>query len=156
MTVVRYGYTRVLKSRVRVCQVLKKVGFGRVISGSGIPGLITTTQQHVLQLSFSFLVQQNGQTLQYPFYFTFLMAIVPLKQNFTPQIFIFALQIRGQKFRDHHQTFEVKKKLIVCFCCFHFSKLRGSLCSRSKFNPKNKYLFVNKTYHIEVGLRGKS
>ena len=35
------GYTRILECRVLVCRVLKKVGFGRVISGSGIPGLIT-------------------------------------------------------------------------------------------------------------------
>ena len=38
-----FGYTRILECRVRVCRVLKKVGFGRVILGLGIPGLITTS-----------------------------------------------------------------------------------------------------------------
>ena len=36
-----FGYTRIFKCRVRVSQVLKKVGFGRVISGLDIPGPIT-------------------------------------------------------------------------------------------------------------------
>ena len=36
-----FEYTRILGCRVRVCRVLKKVGFRREISGSGIPGLIT-------------------------------------------------------------------------------------------------------------------
>ena len=38
-----FGYTQILECRVRVCRVLKKVGFGRVISGSGISGLITNS-----------------------------------------------------------------------------------------------------------------
>ena len=37
----RYGNSRTLKSRVRFCRVLKKLGFGREFSGSGIPGPIT-------------------------------------------------------------------------------------------------------------------
>ena len=37
-----YGNFRNLKSRVRVCRVLKKLGFGREFSGSGIPGPITS------------------------------------------------------------------------------------------------------------------
>ena len=40
-------YTRILECRVRVCRVLKKVGFGRVISGSGIPGLITSVNSQL-------------------------------------------------------------------------------------------------------------
>ena len=35
------GYTGILECRVQVCQVLKKVGFGWVISGLAIPGPIT-------------------------------------------------------------------------------------------------------------------
>ena len=38
-----FGYTRILEFRVRV---LKKGGFGRVILGSGIPGLITCVCYH--------------------------------------------------------------------------------------------------------------
>ena len=37
-----FGYTRIFKCRVSRVWVLKKVGFERVISGSGIPGPITT------------------------------------------------------------------------------------------------------------------
>ena len=37
----RFGYTQILNCRVRVSQVLKKVWFMRVISGSGMPGPIT-------------------------------------------------------------------------------------------------------------------
>ena len=36
-----YGNSQIFKSRVRVCQVWENVGFGREISGSGIPGPIT-------------------------------------------------------------------------------------------------------------------
>ena len=44
-----FGYTQILESRVRVYRVLKKVGFERVISGSGIPGLITNVKYKVLR-----------------------------------------------------------------------------------------------------------
>ena len=37
-----YGNSRNLKCRVRVCRVLKKVGFGREFSGSENSGPITT------------------------------------------------------------------------------------------------------------------
>jgi len=36
-----YKNSRNLKSRARVCRVLKRLGFGREFSGSGIPGPIT-------------------------------------------------------------------------------------------------------------------
>ena len=44
-----YGNSRNLKSRVRVCRVLKNVGFGREFSGSGIPGHITTMKRGIYQ-----------------------------------------------------------------------------------------------------------
>ena len=41
-----YGNFRNLKSRVRVCRVLKKLGFRRELSDSGIPGPITNEHKN--------------------------------------------------------------------------------------------------------------
>ena len=61
----RYGNSRNLKSRVRVCRVLKKLWFEREFSGSGIPGPITSyrTTISVLTMSCSFVISKKQSTV---------------------------------------------------------------------------------------------